>query len=161
VDFPDVIAERKRYYRETETYRMIAADVRDGGWLDSTPRGRKAIVVMEGVSMYLTARELQALMGALCAHFEALAVLMDCYTVLAARMSKYKNPINDVGVTRVYGMDDPGPLEGSGLVFVKEHSMTPPHLIDALRGMEKFIFRKVYAGSLSKKLYRLYEFRKP
>lgn len=36
---------------------------------------------------------------------------MDCYTTFAAKASKIKNPINDVGMTTVYGIDDPKILE--------------------------------------------------
>ena len=75
-------------------------------------------------------------------------------------MSKRKNPINDVGVTQVYGIDDPKESEGGQLAFVKEHTMTPRYLIDELSGLEKHIFKKLYAGKLSEKLYRLYEYRK-
>jgi hypothetical protein len=33
-------------------------------------------------------------------------ILLDVYTVFGAKASKYKNPINDVGVTTVWGLDD-------------------------------------------------------
>ena len=92
--------------------------------------------------------------------FEKVALLMDCYTTFAAKMSRYKNPINDVGVTAVYGIDDPIVLQNKDLRFVTEHEMTPGAYIDQLHGMEKRIFAHVYAGKLSKKLYRLYEFEK-
>ena len=82
------------------------------------------------------------------------------YTVFAANMSKYKNPINDVGVTRVYGVDEPKLLENGALTFTNELSMMPPYLIDELGGVEKLIYKKLYAGSFSQKLYRLYEFKK-
>ncbi len=36
--------------------------------------------------------------------------------------------------------------------------MTPDTLVDQLTGMERTIFRKVYGGSISSRLYRLYEF---
>ena len=75
-------------------------------------------------------------------------------------MSKHKNPINDVGVTEVYGLDEPEKLQRGGLVFVKEHDMTPQKYIDELQGAEKRIFQKLYAGSFSKKLYRMYEYEK-
>ena len=75
-------------------------------------------------------------------------------------MSKRKNPINDVGVTLVYGLDNPLLLENNGLKFIKEHEMTPRSFVDKLKGTEKFIFKSVYAGSFSKKLYRLYEYKK-
>ena len=157
VDFPAVIEQRRRYYAETDTYRMIAADVRCGGWLEGIA-GKQAIVVMEGVSMYLTARERTALLTALCEHFEEVALLTDCYSTLAAKLSRYKNPINDVGVTQVYGVDYPAELTVSGLAFVREHDMTPQHMIDRLQGREKAVFRKLYAGKMAQKLYRLWEY---
>ena len=75
--------------------------------------------------MYLTFKELQALTTSLCAHFEQFSLLMDCYTVMAAKMSKYKNPINDVGVTEVYGIDNPELLNNGEFTFVKELAMIP------------------------------------
>ena len=85
---------------------------------------------------------------------------MDCYSVFAAKMSKYKNPVNDVGVTSVYGIDDPRVLESDSVAYVKEHGMTPENYIDELTGVEKLIFRKLYAGGFAKRLYRLYEYGK-
>ena len=160
VDFAEVIEERKRFYSESADYQMVAGDVREHSWLASIPEKKCAIVVMEGVCMYLTFEELRALTTSLCMHFEQLSCLMDCYTVLAAKMSKYKNPINDVGVTEVYGIDDPALLQYGEFTYVKEHTMTPQKYIDELRGAEKHIFGKLYAGSFSKKLYRLFEYKK-
>lgn len=160
VDFADVIEERKRYYTESNSYQMIAGDIRDCNWLTRIPENKCAIVVMEGVSMYLTSEELHEFTTSLCAHFEQVVLLLDCYTAFAAKMSKYKNPINDVGVTEVYGIDDPASLQHGKLEYVKEHTMTPQKYIDELIGAEKYIFSKLYAGSFSKKLYRLFEYRK-
>ena len=160
VDFPDVIAERKRYFNETEDYSMIGRDVRDGKWLDTVSKDGRAIVIMEGISMYLTESEMQDILAGLSAHFNELSILMDSYTSLAAKMSKYKNPVNEVGVTEVYGIDDPALWQTDFFVFVGEHEMTPQKYIEELSGMEKKIFQKLYAGSFSKKLYRLYEYQK-
>jgi phage-related protein len=38
--------------------------------------------------------------------------------------------------------------------------MTPEDLIRELNGFEKGLFRKLYAGKMAGKLYKLYEFRK-
>lgn len=160
IDFADVIEERKRYYSESDNYKMIAKDVRDRSWLESVSENKQAIVVIEGVSMYMTLNELRELTKSLCDHFEQLTLLMDCYTVLAAKMSKYKNPINDVGITEVYGIDDPLVLKCDKFMYVKEHEMTPQKYIDELCGFEKCVFKKLYAGNFSKKLYRLYEYKK-
>ena len=159
VDFREVIEERRRYYRENEAYRMIASDARKMEWLEALPENVNAIVVMEGVSMYMQLEELQALLKDVCIHFKQTKVLMDCYTTFAAKASKYKNPINDVGVTMVYGLDEPRLLEdGTGLHFVKEHEMTPGVLVNELAGMEKAIFKRVFGGAVSKKMYCLYEY---
>ena len=159
VDFPEVIRERKRYYDESIDYQMIEGDIRNCAWLESIAEAKRAVVVMEGVSMYLSAEELNVFTAALSARFEQVTMLMDCYTVLAARLSKYQNPVNDVGVTEVYGIDHPELLERSGLSFVQEHDMTPQHLINELSGVEKHIFRKLYAGKMSRKLYRMFEYK--
>jgi len=158
IDFPSVIGERKRYYSENAEYKMHSADIRSARWLSGIPKGH-AIAVMEGVSMYLSPEELGQVLAGMAEHFASVRLLMDCYTIFAAKASKVKNPINDVGVTQVYGLDDPGILEKSGLSFEREHVMTPKDLIDELQGMEKTIFRRIYAGAVAKKMYRLYEFK--
>ena len=160
VDFYEVIEERKRYYAETDDYKMIAGDVRDCKWLTNVKENKAAIVVMEGVSMYLTIDEMRNLADSLCAHFESITLLVDAYTSFAAKMSKRRNPINDVGVTEVYGIDTPQAYQTEKLTFVKERTMIPKKYKDELKGLERFIFAKLYAGSFSKKLYRLYEYKK-
>lgn len=158
VDFPDVIQVRRGHFPEGEGYHLVAADLREEGWLQAVPKGGTAIVVMEGLSMYLKPGELKNLLNRLCSHFCRVKLLMDCYTTFAAKASRYKNPINDVGVTQVYGLDDPAALtEGTGFRFLREHDMTPDELIQELDGMERRIFRKVYAGTMARKLYRMYE----
>ena len=161
IDFPDVIAERRKYFKESENYTMIPADVRGEGWLSSIPKNKKAIVVMEGVSMYFAPEELKKLLSRLCGHFCDVYLLLDAYTVFAAKASKYKNPINEVGVTDVCGYDRGEDIcEGTGLLFVCGHDITPKGKINELHGAEKFIFRKLYSGSIAKKMYRMYEYEK-
>ena len=160
VDFLEVIEERKRYYDESDSYKMISCDVRDSNWLSYIEVAKNAIVVMEGVSMYLSADEMRIVTGCLCERFESIALLVDCYTSFAAKMSKLKNPVKDVGVSDVYGIDDPKDYQSEGLVFVKEHAMIQKKHIDELKGIERFIFAKLYAGGISKRLYRLFEYRK-
>lgn len=159
IDFETVIAERKRYYQETELYKMICADITDKAFYNTLPLSNHAIVVLEGVSMYLTNEQLKELFNNLSSRFERLSVLVDCYTPFAVKMSKIKNPINEVGVRKVYGVESPKVLEnGTALKFKKEHEITPDYLIDGLTGMEKAIFKRLYAGKTSKKLYKLYEY---
>jgi O-methyltransferase involved in polyketide biosynthesis len=157
VDFSDVIQERKRYYEETGQYQMIGADLRNPDWLKHIEKG-SAIVLMEGVSMYLEHGELCRLFSWLSDHFENVYLLMDCYTSFAARASKFRNPVQTVGVSKVFGFDEPKSLETAGIAFRCEHDMTPNDLIDCLPGGERCIFRHLYAGAIARKMYRLFEY---
>ena len=65
-----------------------------------------------------------------------------------------------MGVTEVFGIDDPQAYQTEKLAFIKEYAMIPQKYIDELKGIERFVFAKLYAGGFSKKLYRLYEYQK-
>lgn len=157
VDFPAVVAERRKYYRETENYHMLTGDLREKEWLTDIPGG-KAIVIMEGVSMYMENEQLQDLFSRLQEHFEQVFLLADFYTVFAAKASKYKNPINEVGVRELYGVDDTHILEVGRIKCVREHEMTPIDMINQLTGFERSFFKMMFGGKMAKKIYRLYEF---
>jgi len=161
IDFPDVIEERKKYYAESDFYHMLPTDMRNSEWNKCIEGNHDAMIILEGVSMYFRPEELVELLANLCGHFRTIKLLMDCYTERAAKASKYKNPINDVGVTVVYGYNNPQELaKKSGLLFEKEHSMTPQKYIDELQGMERIIFKYLFAGKIAKAMYRMYEFKK-
>jgi O-methyltransferase involved in polyketide biosynthesis len=114
---------------------------------------------MEGISMYLQPEELKTVLKRWKDHFGVVRILMDTYTVFAAKATKYKNPINEVGVTEVFGFDNPRELEGeTGLAFVQEHSLTPEDLIARLPQKEQGLFHCLFAGKVAKSIYRLYEY---
>lgn len=160
VDFPLVIDERRRYYTETGNYRMLAADIKDAAFIEMLPKSERAIVILEGVSMYLTNEELKQLFLNLKERFAHLSMLLDCYTPFAAKLSKIKNPVNDVGVYKVYGLENARLLEdNTGLTFLKEHTMTPSCLTAELKGFERFVFKLLYAGKISNRIYKLYEYK--
>lgn len=161
VDFEDVIELRKKYFSSDEHYKMLAGDLRDSEWLNEIPKNRNVVIVLEGISMYLKAEELQEFMYSAGQHFLNVSLLMDCYTERGARATKYKNPVNDVGVTITYGMDDPKILEKeTGFCYVSEHNMTPDEMINELHGAERFFFKRLFAGKFSKSIYRMYEYQK-
>ena len=160
VDLPEVIDERTRFFEENDNYKMIATDITSNGWLELIPETNNVIVIMEGLSMYLAHDDLKQLFMDLNNHFSHINLIMDCYTSFAAKMSKYKNPINDVGVFEVFGLDKPQILNCDEFKFTQELEMTPQKYIDELAGLEKTIFKKLYAGRTAKKLYKLYEYKK-
>ena len=161
IDLEDVIELRKKHFSDDDHYKMLAGDLRAPEWLGRIPKNRNAVIVLEGISMYLKTAELQAFMSTAGQYFPNISLLMDCYTERGARATKYKNPVNDVGVTNTYGIDDPKILEnGTGFRFVTEHDMTPDEMIDELHGAENFIFKRLFGGRFAKSIYRMYEFER-
>lgn len=157
-DFADVIFQRRRYFEETANYKMEAADAAKIDDIMKLPDSSDVIVILEGISMYLTNVELKTLLYNLQKKYTAIHLLMDVYTEFAAKASKYKNPVNEVGVTKLYGTDDMKQLvTGTKLKMKTEHSLTPDILINELKGFDKIFFKTVFAGKMTGKIYRLYE----
>ena len=129
--------------------------------VEKLPDAQTVIVVFEGISMYLRNEELNAFVRALDKKYPQVHMLLDVYTVFGAKASKYKNPINDVGVTTVWGIDDINVvIEGTKLKFEAEHSMTPENLVNQLPGFDRRFFKFLFTGSFYRKIYRLYEISK-
>ncbi len=159
-DLPDVIEIRRKYFQENETYHMMALDASRPEQIESLPDGDAAIVVLEGLSMYLTNSQVRGLLHALDKKYRTLHILMDVYTEFGVKASKFKNPVNDVGVTKLYGIDDVGNIiDGLRIRFVKEHSFTPAELVKKLAPVERLFFKLLFTGSLYRKIYRMYELK--
>ena len=160
-DLPEVIEVRRKYYTEAEHYHMMALDASDPEQVRALPDSDIAVIVMEGLSMYLTTQELRGFLQALREKYAKLHVLMDVYTEFGARASKFKNPVNDVGVTTLYGIDDLETVIGDlGIRLVREHTFTPAALVKELKPSERVIFRLLFTGRIYRKIYRLYELEK-
>lgn len=158
-DLPEVIEVRRKYYNDTNNYRMLSLDAADSEQLQALPDGKTAIIVLEGLSMYLSMEQLRQMFKILEEKYDRLHILMDIYTEFGAKASKYKNPVNEVGVTTLYGFDNVEELlQGMKIVFQKEHSFTPKYLVDELTGFERKFFNILFTGSFYGKLYRLLEF---
>ena len=158
-DFPEVIEVRKQYYTETDNYHMTALNAADVKQVPALPNNEAAIVILEGISMYLTNGQLHNFFLALQEKYQKLHILMDVYTEFGARASKYKNPVNDVGITNLYGIDNiQSILDGLTIRLTAEHSFTPPELVNELKPFDRQIFKLLFTGSLYRKIYRLFEF---
>ena len=159
-DFHDVIAIRKKYYTETQHYFMKSLDATDQDALYSLPDASCVIVVLEGISMYLSNQQLANMLRILSEKYQDIHVLMDVYTVFGAKASKYKNPVNDVGVSTLYGVDSVSQLlDNTKISLAAEHSFTPDSLVSELTRFDKLFFRLMFTGKMYQKIYRLYELK--
>lgn len=157
-DLAEVTAVRRQYFDETATYHMQALDVTDTVQLEALPQSLVCIVVMEGLSMYLTTEQLHTFLQVLRRKYPEIHILMDIYTEFGARASRHANPVNETGVTQLYGIDDiDSLLKGTSLRFKAEHMFTPDHLIRELKPAERVLFRLLFTGGMYRRIYRLLE----
>ncbi|MBQ3271634.1 MAG: class I SAM-dependent methyltransferase [Solobacterium sp.] len=157
-DLAEVIAVRRQYYADTGSYHMQTLDVTNPDRVRALPHSPLCIVVMEGLSMYLTETELRAFLQILREKYTEVHILMDIYTGFGARASRHANPVNETGVSKLYGFDDIGQLlQGTGLRFTAEHTFTPDALVRELKPAEQAFFRLLFTGKAYGKIYRLIE----
>ncbi len=157
LDFPDVIALRKRYFKETSTYRMLPFSVTDPTWMDAVSYdGQPILIIAEGLTMYLTEAELQALFRSIRSRFKRALFLFDAYSNTAAKISKFRNPVNAMKAKVTFGMTNPSCFENpsEGICCVCDRDIILPKYINKLEGMYHYRFRLM--RHLGADLYRIY-----
>jgi O-methyltransferase involved in polyketide biosynthesis len=119
LDQPGVIELRRKLYDETDAYRMIGSSVTDPGWLDQIPTGWPAVVVAEGLLMYITEREVRELFARLIDWVGHGELLFDTTAPSGPRLSK----LFTHGIVK-WGVRDARGIEGwnLGLRFVEQAS---------------------------------------
>ncbi|KAF5615654.1 O-methyltransferase [Fusarium sp. NRRL 25303] len=115
LDVPEVARIRQKVMKPPQTengaqYRIEAKSVTDDGWLIDLPTDRPALVIMEGLLVYLAEDEVHGLLGAILQHFQKGEIIFDatgsllawCFGKMASRYSKepipMKWPLDDARV---------------------------------------------------------------
>lgn len=161
LDFPDVISARKRYFKESESYRMIASSVTDLTWLNHVEEtDSPVLVIAEGLTMYLTEEENKALILALQKKFRRVQYLFDAYSLLSVRLSQKSNPVNRMGAVIRWGLDTPSLVEayGSGIRHLTTEYFNNDERLKALPLHIKVFFRLMFCNNFAKEFYRIYTF---
>ncbi|MBQ8200590.1 MAG: class I SAM-dependent methyltransferase [Clostridia bacterium] len=156
LDFPDVIDLRRRWFPEDERYRLIAAPALPAVWLADIPVRENVLVLAEGLSMYLSEKDMRDLMAALQARFPQVTLIFDAYSKSAAKLSALKNPVNAVKAKIDFALDDPQALlTGTrGMASVLNADIITPAAVGQLKGVDKWRFR--FMGRFGRSFYRIF-----
>lgn len=155
LDFPDVIELRRKYYEENVHYAMLSSSATDYSWLDSVDYSNENVLVLaEGLSMYLSEKDIKNLIERFRSKFNKTLFVFDAYSTFASKMSRYKNPINNVDAKIDFAMDDPKLLENSNAKCVLNSDIIQKKYIDRLKGADKFRFK--FMGRAGKNMYRIF-----
>jgi len=107
VDYPEVIDLRRRLYPERAGYSLIGSSLADLRWLDEIPGDHPAMIIAEGVMMYLTEDIVKPLLNRLTDHFPGGQLAFDAFNRLALRAAKADRSVNATGASFGWGIDDP------------------------------------------------------
>jgi len=111
VDYPEVIDLRQRLYPPRDGYAMIGSSVLEPHWIDQVPWKRPALIVAEGLSMYLPEHEGTRLFERMVSHFPTGELAFDTFSRVAVRLGKLNPVVRRTGATLRWGLDDPRELE--------------------------------------------------
>ena len=156
LDLPEVIALRRAYFPEDARYHLLAAPALPADWLAQVPKASHALVLAEGLSMYLSEGDMRALMAALQAHFGHTTFVFDAYSKAAAKLSALKNPVNAVKAKIDFALDDPAILLAGthGMRCAWQTGISTPEAIARLKGTDKLRFR--FMGRFGNGFYRIF-----
>jgi O-methyltransferase involved in polyketide biosynthesis len=123
LDMPEVIELRRKFYPESESYRLIGSSVMDLAWLDRVPQeDRPAFIVAEGLLMYLRDSQVRELLLSLHERFPGSSLAFDAFSKLTVDRIKAHPSLQKTGATIHWGIDDPREIEGwaQGIHLVEE-----------------------------------------
>ena len=124
VDLPDSIEVRSKVFAPHERQTLIAGDITSDTWTKDIPDNKPAIIIAEGLFMYLTEDTVKALMHNIRAHFHAGFMLAELMSPLAVSNEKMHDTVKNTNAKFTYGVEDGKELESycEGWKLIKETS---------------------------------------
>lgn len=161
VDFPAVIDLRRQLYPDRPGYRLVGASVLEDGWLNEVPRDRPAMVVAEGLIMYLEVAEIQQLFQALTSHLPGGEAAFDAFSRLGVKLIGQQRSLRATGATLKGGIDDPHALEAlvPGLRFVAEVPAYDPSQVHRFGRLTQWAFQLFLAVPALRRLGRFLRYQ--
>jgi O-methyltransferase involved in polyketide biosynthesis len=112
VDYPAVIALRENVYPPRSDYHLISTSATDPSWLDQIPADRPALLLAEGISMYLTQHDGVALLQRFVDRFPTGELQIDFYNWFGIRTQKMQTLVRRSGSTLFWAVNSPQDVLG-------------------------------------------------
>ena len=111
VDYPDVIALRRALYPSRPGYALIGSPLSDLGWLAQIPTDKPALVVAEGLFLYLQEEEVLQLMRVVTTQFPTGEIAFDAYNRLGLALARRNRMFRATGAVMRWSLENPQNLE--------------------------------------------------
>jgi O-methyltransferase involved in polyketide biosynthesis len=158
LDFPEVIDLRKRFFKETARYHLIPSSVTNLSWLKTIKlKGQPALILAEGLFMYLKEEEIKALVKALLDRFPGGVLAFDSYSATAAKGIGAHPSIKKTGAVVHWGINDARAIESwdKRLRLSDEWFFTQSNELAKLDRGYRLLFRIMGLFAAAKKAHRI------
>lgn len=104
LDFYGTIMMRKKYYKNSSNYKMIASNVCNFSWLDEiADLNKPTLIIGEGLFMYLTEEENKAVLNELSKRINNCEVIMDVFNTPSVAFSRFAPSLRRVNANLKFG----------------------------------------------------------
>ena len=137
VDHPDVAELRRKLFPKSDRYHVVGASVTDPTWLEAIAGDRPALLIAEGLTMYLKEDEGIALLRRVVERFASGELQFDVFNRLSIR-TQWTHPIvRRSGSTLYWGVNSPRAIL---------RSVPELRLVDCVSAFETDTFRQVHGA---------------
>ncbi len=113
VDYPEVMALREQLYPDADRYHLVASSVSDPAWLAHIPGDRPAVMVAEGLTMYLTERDGTGLLRRVVDRCPSGELHFDAFNSLGIRLQWANAVVRRSGSTLRWAINGPSDILGA------------------------------------------------
>ncbi|AFZ31535.1 tetracenomycin C synthesis protein [Gloeocapsa sp. PCC 7428] len=110
VDFPEVIDLKRKLINEGDRLHFIAGSILDN-WIEEVQPVAPVLIIMEGVSMYLTEVEMKTLFQNITRDLAPVTMLLDVIATKRAKNTKKHDTVSKTNAEFKWGIDNSKELE--------------------------------------------------
>jgi O-methyltransferase involved in polyketide biosynthesis len=158
LDMPAVIELRRKFYKETDKYHLIASSVTDLRWVATiSTKEQPVLVIAEGLLMYLTGEAVRTLVLKLKEAFPGCELIFDAYSTMTTKRIKDHPAIKKTGASVRWGIDDPRTIEqwADDIHLQEEWYFTQAEDIDKLGWGYRFGFKLAGLFATARRAHRI------
>ncbi|MCR5697104.1 MAG: class I SAM-dependent methyltransferase [Marinilabiliaceae bacterium] len=136
VDLPNSIEIRKKVIPKRDRVSMITGNVLDSSWTNSIPKGKKTILIAEGLFMYLSKREIQTVIEICKDAFPHATLIAEQSSSLFVKRQKFHDTVRNTNAVFKSGSKNGQEIADlvDGVRLVDEHSFNEEMKKHSMRG---------------------------
>lgn len=105
LDIEESIQVRKRFFEDTDNYKMFCSSMFDYAWMNLIPKGKPILIIFEGVSMYFPQSMVKPFIQEVFRQFPQADIVFDVLSKMNAENSDKHPDVRKYNVNFKWGID--------------------------------------------------------